>query len=88
MVFRLGPVPATPLLSKDGTVYDISTAKKPELDHVVCCNPAKALCGAFVAGQDVKFGDPGKSKHPCNECFNRAADGEKCSDPFCPGAEK
>jgi hypothetical protein len=62
--------------------------KPPELDHICCCNPAKAMCGAFVAGQDVKFGGPEKAKNPCQECFNRAADGERCGAPDCPGGEE
>lgn len=63
-------------------------SKPPELDHVVCCNPAKAMCGAFVAGQDVKLGGPEQAKNPCQECFNRAADGELCGALDCPGGEE
>ena len=70
----------------NGQRFDVP--KPPELDHVVCCNPARALCGAHVMGQDVKLGGPEKAKNPCQECWNRAADGEKCGEPNCPGAEE
>jgi hypothetical protein len=65
----------------------LRSAVPAELDHICCCNPAKALCGAFVAGQTVKFGGPETAKNPCQECFNRAADGERCGAPDCPGGE-
>lgn len=62
--------------------------KPPELDHVVCCNPSKALCGSYVFGEDVHLGGPEQAKNPCPECFNRAADGETCGEPDCPGGEE
>lgn len=84
---RARPINGVPILSSQGTVYDISSLPPVEVDHVVCCNPAKALCGAFVAGEAVRFGDPGRSRNPCQECFNRAADGEKCGAAMCPGSD-
>lgn len=77
-----------PLISFDAIARLGRQIRPPEPDHVVCCNPAKALCGAFVAGQDVKFGGPEKAKNPCQECWNRAADGETCGEPDCPGGEE
>lgn len=60
----------------------------PELDHVCCCSPTIALCGALVGGTAVAFGDPGRSKNPCQQCFNLAADGAKCPAPMCPGDDR
>lgn len=79
---------ARPILNADGTAWDITDALKPELDHVVCCNPGKALCGAWVAGTAVAFGSPAASKNPCQKCFNLAADGAKCDAPMCPGDDQ
>jgi hypothetical protein len=88
--FSITKPPIQPLPGTLGSVVErmLQGGKAPELDHICCCNPAKAMCGAFVAGQDVKFGGPEKAKNPCQECFNRAADGERCGAPDCPGGEE
>jgi hypothetical protein len=82
-----GPKPATPLLGKDGTVFDITDAAGLEIDHICCCRSDIALCGADVSGTGVAFGDPALSRRLCQRCANLDADGKRCGEPMCPGPE-
>lgn len=60
----------------------------PELDHIVCCNPSVAMCGAVVAGTGVAFGKPEGSRNLCRKCADLDASGKRCAEPGCPGAEE
>jgi hypothetical protein len=82
------PLRAQALLGKDGTVFDITTAGRSELDHICCCNPSIAMCGAVVAGTGVAFGKPASSGNLCRKCADLDASGKRCSEPGCPGAEE
>ena len=56
-----------------------------ETDHIVCCDPATALCGAPVAGTAVSFELPDKAPNLCFECSVLEMASVKCLDPSCPG---
>lgn len=61
----------------------MSTAE--ELDHICCCDPAIALCGAPVAGTAVSFELPDKAPNMCPDCAVLESLHVKCLDPSCPG---
>ena len=60
---------------------------KPDLVHICCCRADVALCGARVAGQDVKAVHPRHQGTPCLACLSKDQRREKCSDPKCPGPD-
>jgi len=56
-----------------------------EIDHVVCCDPDTALCGADQTGEPPALGKPDTSKRMCTACAALTEDVEyKCSTD-CPG---
>lgn len=89
---RERPRRATPLLENAGTVYDVSTlppafdGTRPR-DHIVCCNPAIALCGADQRGEMFGIGAP-DNKRMCSACAALSSDPHHkcCAD--CPGDAK
>lgn len=60
------------------------------LDHVVCCEPTRALCGADVKDEPLVFStEPAKdATNPCQQCWNMAADNARCRMPKCPGNDR
>ena len=85
------PITGVPVLSAAGTAWDITSGGlKPALDHVVCCEPTRALCGADVKDEPLQFSaDPAATaQNPCQPCFNIAADNGRCRVPMCPGNER
>lgn len=85
------PITGVPVLSSAGTVWDIAAdGIRPALDHVVCCEPTRALCGADVKDEPLQFSaDPAATaQNPCQKCFNLAADNARCRVPMCPGNER
>lgn len=60
------------------------------LDHVCCCEPTRALCGADVKDEPLHFStDPATTaQNPCAQCFNLAADNARCRVPMCPGNDR
>lgn len=58
-----------------------------EIDHICCCDPAVALCGAQVAGTAVSFDLPSAATNMCAACRVANEIGGKCADPECPGPE-
>lgn len=53
-----------------------------EIDHIVCCDPATALCGADVRGEVILF--IGRQGRVCKKCLERDGNGFKCN-PRCTG---
>lgn len=66
----------------------LGIVKPGEVDHIVCCAPDRALCGAYVGGQAVRLGDKRHSVRPCRSCYQKDADGALCPVPGCPGPEE
>jgi len=67
-------------------IFGNGSKRRPfELDHVVCCSPDVAMCGAVVAGTGVAFGKPASSSNLCRKCADLDASGRRCADPQCPG---
>lgn len=64
----------------------LGIVKPGEVDHVVCCDPDRALCGQFVGGQAIRLDDKSTSLTPCKSCFEKDANGATCAVPGCPGA--
>jgi hypothetical protein len=64
--------------------------KLSPLDHIVCCEPTRALCGADVKDEPLVFStEPAKdAKNPCPECWNKASDNVRCQVPMCPGNDR
>lgn len=60
---------------------------KPAKDHLVCCNPAVALCGADQRGEMFGIGAP-DNKRMCSACASLSSDPHHkcCAD--CPGDAK
>lgn len=85
------PITGVPVLSAAGTVWDITSGElKLPLDHVCCCEPTRALCGADVKDEPLQFSaDPATdAANPCQPCFNLAADNARCRVPMCPGNDR
>lgn len=56
----------------------------PTKDHIVCCNPTTALCGADQRGEPFALGAP-DPKRMCTACAALAKDpNHKCCKE-CPG---
>lgn len=82
------PKKATPIFEADGPAYDISSlpfGHDAEPDHIVCCDPSRALCGADVTGQALLRLHPKASGKPCVRCVELDLRKARCSDPKCPG---
>jgi hypothetical protein len=54
-------------------------------DHIVCCDPDTALCGADVAGEDISLSTPDHAPNLCPNCRELAALSATCSEPSCLG---
>lgn len=60
-------------------------ADSGEIDHICCCDPGIALCGAPVTGTAVSFEMPDAAHNPCSVCFDLDRAGVKCRELDCPG---
>lgn len=71
--------------NREYTFGDGSKWRPFELDHICCCQPDVAMCGAVVAGTGVAFGKSEGSRNLCRKCADLDASGKRCSEPGCPG---
>lgn len=55
-------------------------------DHIVCCDPDTALCGADVAGEDLSLDTPDKAPNMCPVCLTLSVLRSTCASPGCLGA--
>lgn len=79
-------------MAKPRTQYEVlqelssMTMSRPGVDHLVCCDPGIALCGADQRGEVIGIGPPDAGRL-CTACA--ALDGDpsyRCSSG-CPGDE-
>lgn len=60
------------------------TALRPALDHIVCCDPDTALCGADQAGEPPALHQR-NTKTMCTACAVLDADKDHKCGADCPG---
>lgn len=57
-----------------------------ERDHIICCDPDTALCGADVSGEDISLATPDKAPNLCPTCLTLSVLSATCDDPGCVAA--
>lgn len=62
------------------------TLSRPNVDHLVCCDPGTALCGADQHGEVIGVGTP-KPGRLCTACAVLDADPMYRCSSGCPGDE-